>query len=138
MKPIHREPAKRKSGTERRADDRSRSFEEKESYRWVTLAADAEAALGEHPAIHVMDREADDYVLLAALQEAGRRFVIRSAGNRLLLTEEPGKQKLKDALTDSEDVLFRDVELNARTNGEGQASPQRGPCRATSHPGVRV
>ncbi len=125
MKPIHREPAKRRTATERRADDRSRSFEEKESYRWVTLAADAEVALGGHPAIHVMDREADDYVLLAALQEAGRRFVVRSAGNRLLLTDEPEKQKLKDALQDSEDVLFRDVELNARTKAVKGKRPLR-------------
>src|SRR6476619_5260422 len=50
-----------------------------ESKRWLTLVKRAEASLSGCAAIHVMDREADSYALMAALVDGGSRFVIRMA-----------------------------------------------------------
>lgn len=61
-----------------------------ESRRWLSLVDTAEAALHGCPAIHVMDREADNYAFLAALCERKFYFVIRMAAatRKLVDTDE--------------------------------------------------
>src|SRR6202000_3065020 len=56
---------------------------ERESLRWVRGVIAAEEAL-DHPgrAVHVMDREGDNYDLFSHLQTESTRHVIRLAHNR--------------------------------------------------------
>ena len=63
---------------------------ERESARWRKTVDRAMNRLGEGPkqVVHVMDREADDYLLWEALLGAGRAFVIRLAQNRRLSEED--------------------------------------------------
>ena len=57
-----------------------------ERVRWLNCIDDAEMLLGGRTkAIHVMDREADSYALLAALAERSRDFVVRSFQDRVLV-----------------------------------------------------
>lgn len=58
-----------------------------ESKRWLALVERVEATLNEGVALHVMDREADSYALMAALIERGARFVIRMAGDKRALAD---------------------------------------------------
>lgn len=86
--------------------------DEKESAKWTRSVDAAEESL-EHPAvIHVMDREADDYVLLAELVAQRRRFVIRGHAERRL---ERGGEKLRERLAGASASFFRSVSLTERT-----------------------
>jgi hypothetical protein len=58
-----------------------------ESRRWLTMVERAEQALAKCPAIHVMDREADSYALMATLVANETRFVIRMAGAKRAITD---------------------------------------------------
>jgi hypothetical protein len=65
--------------------------------------------------VHVMDREADDFALLAQLVGAGDRFVIRLSYNRQLEPTHPhGFQKLAQAIAEVRSVAERDVPLSRR------------------------
>jgi Transposase DNA-binding/Transposase DDE domain len=66
-----------------------------ESRKWTDVALEAHEALPD--AIHVMDREADSFTVLARLVEAGARFVIRLCRDK--------------RVEDSADLLFRTAEL---------------------------
>jgi len=86
--------------------------EEKESAKWMRSVAAAEEALA-HPAVlHVMDREADDYTLLAQLVAKRVRFVIRGDGERRLQHQ---GEKLCERLQGASAVFFRTVVLTDRT-----------------------
>jgi hypothetical protein len=121
--------------TERAAKDRATPLEKKESARWLALVDEAAAVLGGEVAlIHVMDREADDYVLLFRLMQKKHRFVLRAAGDRRLeFTDEATVQEL---LAVQPDVMFRTVMLGARAKKQGSmkhAHPPRGMRTATLH-----
>jgi len=110
------------SPSERTKKARLTPREEKESAKWMRSVEMAEEAL-QHPAvIHVMDREADDYVLLAALVAAGRRFVVRGDAERCL---QRGGEKIRQRLEGASTMIFRTVRLGERTK------PKKG------HPGRR-
>jgi|GraSoi013_1_40cm_1032412.scaffolds.fasta_scaffold43185_2 hypothetical protein len=91
--------------------------EEKESAKWMRSVDVAEEALQHRAAIHVMDREADDYTLLSELVGNGRRFVIRGHPERRL---ERGGEKLQHRLDGASAVFFRSVCLAER------AKPKKG------------
>src|SRR5215213_857194 len=58
---------------------------DKESVRWLQQVEAAEAAVGGRSSlVHVMDREADTYVLLHGMMEKDRRFVVRMARDRVV------------------------------------------------------
>jgi hypothetical protein len=84
---------------------------EKESSRWerVALAAGKEFSPG--AVIHVMDQEADDFVLMAELQGAGQRFVIRGSSARQLERDGDNIQSVLDEQCAS---AFRSVPLSKR------------------------
>lgn len=74
--------------------------------------------------VHVMDREADDFALFAQLIEAGDRFVIRLAHDRLLEpTCDEGFQKLAQAVSHVHALAEREVPLSRRP--AGNRSPQQ-------------
>jgi hypothetical protein len=91
-----------------------RPFEAKESFRWVALAEEASGVVGGVSLVHVMDREADDYLLLSALIEGEHHFVIRASGDRQVLEEAKYHLPLSRALRRVDDTLFRQVSAGAR------------------------
>jgi hypothetical protein len=84
---------------------------EKKSSRWEKLALEVSAKLPDTTeAIHIMDKEADDYCVFSALLAEKRRFVIRAEAGRLTADRVP-----TDAfLARQEARFFRKVPLTAR------------------------
>jgi hypothetical protein len=128
--------AKEETVAERRARNRATPVDEKESWRWVASADEAQNRIGpDVTVIHVMDREADDYALLDALRVSGHRFVIRACSDRRLAKNTEGPKAVSEALSQTEDVLFRDVYLGARKKKPGQVHkhPARDSRMASLH-----
>lgn len=106
----------------------SRPQEEKERERWYLGVEAAEAAVAEACSlIHVMDREADAYMLWSRLVEEGRRFVIRatSSANR---RNKPSK-RVERALRGVEGQLLREIPLKRRPEQLKSSNGKR-PARA--------
>jgi hypothetical protein len=84
-----------------------------ESARWLRGVEAVEAQLdGRVEAIHVMDREADQYALLATLTGTNRSFVIRSFQDRRLAGED--EIRLREAARSAKVSLRREVPLSSR------------------------
>ena len=97
-----------------------------ESARWPRAIEAAEQLLdGETRAIHVMDREADSYPILACLHDAGRSYVIRAFQNRVLVGDD--EQRLRDTAKAAKRSFEREVPLSRR--------PQRPGAPGKRHPG---
>ena len=97
-----------------------------ESARWLSAVEDAEATLaGAAPAIHVMDREGDQYALLAALNKDDRSFVIRSFQDRRLVDDEA---RLRERARSGKVSLRREVALSSRPQFKGPKG-KRHPAR---------
>jgi hypothetical protein len=97
-----------------------------ESDRWLHSIDGAEAVLnGAAHAIHVMDREADSYAILSALEQAKRSFVIRSFQDRVLADEESYLRETAKAAKRSFD---REVPLSRRPVIDGPKG-ERHPAR---------
>lgn len=82
-----------------------------EGLRWGRSVAHVAAALPD--AIHVMDREADSYALMAELTETGRRFVIRMAQATRKLAQGDGL-RVADALEQARTLASREVPICGR------------------------
>jgi hypothetical protein len=99
----------------------------KESARWEQMALQVSTALPEGvDAIHVMDQEADDYDVLAALQHARLRYVIRADPQRQT-TE--AKQTVNEVLARSPATVFRTVRLTPRSERKAERTRGRHPAR---------
>ena len=110
----------------RRGTKRSRRAPDSESRKWEQVAESAEHAIEqENKLIHLMDREADIYALLASHQANKRRFVIRLGQNRKVVDDE-GIEHLFDALDSATERSRRDVEICARPRNAG-GHPKREP-----------
>jgi hypothetical protein len=82
---------------------------DRESLRWRETIEEAEVRLGDATRlIHVADREADAFELLAYLQ--GRRFVIRASHDRQLVDDE--HTLMSEACVCTQDVVELDVPLS--------------------------
>jgi len=108
---------------ERKLAVRKKPRAEKESTRWETLARTVGARFPTNDVIHVMDQEADDFVLVTELQRAGLRFVVRGTSDRLVRHK---GESLQDVLDGQPAEVFRAVPLSARKGG--------GPKQRRSHP----
>jgi hypothetical protein len=98
-----------------------------ESGRWRNCVDDAERFLdGQTSAIHVMDREADSYSLMAAMSEASRCFVIRSFQDRVLATDD--ESHLRATAKAAHVTLRREVPLSPRPKIDGPKG-ERHPAR---------
>lgn len=108
VEPWTREPtakrASKKSPRERQKDP------DRESLRWARGVDTVEQKLPAGCAIHVMDREADDYALLVTLVRDDRRFILRSTFDRRV---EEGVL-LTAILASTPTVVEREVALSAR------------------------
>lgn len=97
-----------------------------ERARWLNCIDDAEMLLGGRTkAIHVMDREADSYALLAALADRTRDFVVRSFQDRVLVDHEA---RLREVARASRPSLRREVPLSPRPRIPGPKG-ERHPTR---------
>jgi hypothetical protein len=76
-------------------------------------------------AIHLMDREADDYDMFVSLLRDGYRFVVRCQHNRWL--EQQGPSRLHDVFAQLECTVNRDAPLTRR-------KPSRNPVNNKIHP----
>jgi hypothetical protein len=107
---------------------RAKARAAKESARWEQLAQTVSAALPTGvDALHVMDQEADDYDLLAALQQAQLRYVIRACPTRQ--TNE-AKLGVKAMLARQPGTVFRTVPLSPRRPQKAVKTRGRHPARA--------
>jgi hypothetical protein len=114
--------------------------EDRESLRWHDAVHEVVERLeGKSKAIHVMDREADSYELLADLMEHEQRFVIRVSHNRLLGEGDPGgNTHLYAAMAGTEVLLERDVQLSRRAKPKGSRAQRVAPARAGRRASLRV
>jgi hypothetical protein len=115
-----------------RVKTRKRSFKlAKESNRWAALVerVEREAAPGAK-LIHVMDREADIYDLLAGMTNKGQRFVIRVNQDRRVITDEGEPLgTLWEQLSEFNEVAEREVFLSARDNSRNPRKERVNPSR---------
>lgn len=100
---------------------------QKESSRWETLAVQTSALFEGADVIHVMDQEADDYVLITELQRVRLRFVIRGTSARLL---ERGGDSIQDVLDARPSEVFRTVPLTRRPTNRSAKARQAHPPRS--------
>jgi len=90
-----------------------RADPKRESLRWGRAVQACEHLLGEPSrAIHVMDREGDNYDLLSSLHAAHVRYVIRLAHNRNLVGEH---EKLRQVVGRATCLFRREVRVSPRT-----------------------
>jgi hypothetical protein len=80
-------------------------------------------------AIHVMDREADDYAMFDALLRDGHRFVARSHFDRNLETESDGIEKLRAVLSHVSASAEREVPLTKRKRNQDPLAEKIHPAR---------
>ncbi len=79
--------------------------------------------------VHVMDREADDFALLADLVGGSHRFVVRSMHDRGLSVSQPSDpRKLDEVVAQIERIVERDAALSKRIGGT------RSPVQKRIHP----
>lgn len=97
-----------------------------ERARWLNCIDDAERLLdGRTKAIHVMDREADSYALLAAMADRARDFVVRSFQDRALDDHEV---RLREVARAARPSFRREVPLSPRPKIPGPKG-ERHPAR---------
>ncbi|MGH9200109.1 MAG: IS4 family transposase [Vicinamibacterales bacterium] len=100
----------------------------KESARWerqaLHVSADLPAGV---QALHVMDQEADDYDVLAALHEAQLRYVIRADPQRQTTD---AKRSVSEVLARQHPtIVFRQVRLTPRSERKAERTRGRHPAR---------
>lgn len=101
-----------------------------ERSRWYDMVETVASRFEGAALIHVMDREADDYVLCAHLTNGQQHFIIRSMHNRLLFpTEGSELRKLDDVVTSIERVIEREAGLSKRTASRSPKQKQIHPSR---------
>jgi hypothetical protein len=123
----------RDRGTRTRGHRATRPMEDKESRRWLELVRRVDAAIDDvAAAVHVMDREADAYELLAALCAEKHRFIVRLQFDRAVDTT-VGRGRISDVMKRSRTVLTREVTLSARLPKRREP-----PRRAKKHPHRRT
>jgi len=97
---------------------------ERESARWFATVERVMNRLGDaNQAVHVMDREADGYLLLEDLVQAGRAFVIRAKHNRRVLNDQ--HDFLRDAIEHVDVMVEREVCLSSRSDRHRRISAKK-------------
>ena len=102
-----------------------------EYQRWEEQIRSSSAQLNAlKNAIHVMDREADDYQMFDALIRDGHRFVARSQYNRRLETEQ-GNEKLHGLFEHVSATIDREIPLTRRKPKKDPVAEKIHPARST-------
>lgn len=127
---VHAETIRRKRRTRHRKDGsgpQAAKWKGKESARWQRGIDAVEARLGgKGSAIHLADREGDQYELLSALVGSGRRFVIRACYDRRV--DEPGLH-IRELIDGQMPILSREVPLTRRLAKTAPEENRRHPPR---------
>lgn len=111
---------------------------ENESLRWRRLMERTHEALGGRAsAVHVMDREGDNYALLSRMVELKCRFVVRLYRDRKLRAPE-GPVSVLAALEGSEVLAEREVPISARRRQEMPSYRKRHPPRSSRIAKLRI
>jgi Transposase DNA-binding/Transposase DDE domain len=111
---LQRGRSRTSSGRKRAGSDYA-GTPHKESDRWGEMVRTVRDRVGGRASlIHVMDREADAYPLLASMIEHEDRFVVRVARDRVILTEEGDRSLLSEAAGLAETVVEVDVPISHR------------------------
>lgn len=97
---------------------------DRESTRWLRGVQAVEHVMAT-PAVHVMDREADDYQLFSGLIAGQHRFIVRSKFDRRL----EGDGSLGDAISALTTVLVREVPLAKRRQPKFPSAQKVHPAR---------
>ena len=101
-----------------------------ESNRWRDLVQDVERRLaGRTTAIHVMDRQADSYELMANLAERGQFFVIRAFQDRTVELGASERDKLFNASERARCRFRREVPLSRRYQPRARWTAEQHPPR---------
>jgi hypothetical protein len=120
----------RKTASKRSGAQTSR-VKDRESLRWQQgIAASAQALEGCESVVHVMDREADSYVIFAQIQQLQHGFVVRLRSDRrakLVDDEEEEWAGLGKIAIDIQGAFQRDVPLSKR-------GAKRAPASLKTHP----
>lgn len=143
ISPPGQTPKERRRAKEKRMAARY-TDPNKESLRWGECAALAESRLPANvTAIHVMDREADDFMLFAWMWKGGHHGVLRVKHDRVVHALDPASRQNREhlfAVMDAQQgVLTREVALSKRkgskvtTKKAERASPARNARMATLH-----
>lgn len=99
----------------------------RESSRWEQMAIKVSADLPPRVgAVHVMDQEADDYDLLAALHDASLRYVVRASPRR----QTTDGSQCAEVLSKSTAKVFRRVPLTPRSERKAVVTRGRHPARS--------
>lgn len=100
-----------------------------EQDRWFQMVERVEARVGASASlVHLMDSEADDYVLLSNLVGSKRRFVLRLCFDRKLNAAESGskyEEKLVEFVHRAESLATRDVQLARRNRVKAGTGAKR-------------
>lgn len=97
-----------------------------EKARWARGVDISRSRLPGSSPLHVMDREGDDYALLAHLVEGKHRFLIRLMHDRILEKRLGlASTRISDVLAQVECVIERTAKLSKRKDG-GRSPTQRG------------
>jgi hypothetical protein len=138
---VHAETLTRKKpsrGRSRHASGNTTAkWKDKEFGRWMRGIQSAEQRVaGAASIIHLADREADSYELIAAMAEVGQRFIIRGRHNRVVF-DGAERVHLRDLVDRADVVLEREVPLSrrlAKTSPRAKAAhPPREGRTATLH-----
>lgn len=124
-----REPKGRDRG---RMSESERAEWPSESVRWGELIGDVHRRIGDLRPIHVMDREADDFVLFQDMCRAGMRFVARmNVARKRGATADANESALPiDALAERAPIVAtREVVLSSRAGKRGGESERVHPVR---------
>ena len=97
-----------------------------ERWRDAVVAVHAKAPQGA-PLVHVMDREADDYLLWMSILDQGDHFVVRATHDRAV--DQPGGGSLREKLVQAPFVAKREVWLSRRSGGRPPKSRKVHPDR---------
>ena len=129
---IHRKSRSARGGRKaHRSGQVTTKQADRESKRWEAGFEQSEALLQScATVIHLADREADSYLLLAQLIGGGRRFVVRVRHDRVArdVESEAPWSKLKDLVGEAKDCLAREVPLSAKRR------TSTAPVQAKRHP----
>lgn len=82
--------------------------------RWFEGVVASTARLDRSDAIHVMDRESDDYALFARMAANGHRFVTRLTHKSRFVSTEGKLERLGDAVANIECAITRQAKLSPR------------------------
>ena len=105
---------------------------DRESTRWGKLVDDVEQRIdGRGRAIHLMDREGDNYALFSRMLELNASFVIRMAKDRFVQNDTAAKVMLSEALLDLPRFTVREVPLSRRVVKAQPRSNKTHPPRAS-------